>query len=138
MPIRIRHGSALGLIVMVWQGTVTEEEFDRLATLLVESPEYNLSRLTLIDTSAADHFEGSAYPIRRIAHRAAANIDGRIGQGARTAIVATRDELFGLGRMYQTLREPSPIEFRVFRSSVEAEEWLTLPPGYETELTDIA
>jgi hypothetical protein len=36
------------------------------------------------------------------------------------------------------LRGASPVEFRVFRSLGEAEQWLGLRPGYEAELGDLS
>jgi len=53
------------------------------------------------------------------------------------ALVATRDEFFGLSRMYATLREDSPVEVKVMRSLREAEQWLGLPDDYEAKLTDV-
>ena len=41
-------------------------------------------------------------------------------------IVAPRDVLFGLARMYEILRSGSPVEVRVFRERGEAESWLGL------------
>jgi hypothetical protein len=52
-------------------------------------------------------------------------VDPRVGE-SRLAIVAPRDELFGLGRMYEFLRGDSPVDVRVFRERKEAELWLGL------------
>ena len=42
---------------------------------------------------------------------------------AKLAIVAERDELLGLARMYELLRGDSPVKVRVFRDRDEAEVW---------------
>ena len=47
--------------------------------------------------------------------------------GVKMATVAARDVLYGLARMYETLRAESSAEFGVFRSMAEAREWLGLP-----------
>lgn len=137
MPIRVRVGSKLGLIVIVCEGVVTAEELESELAPLIEMPEYSLVPLALVDMTAAERFEGSSEIIRRSARRAAAFVDERVERGARMAIVGTQDEFFGLGRMYEMLRAPSPVEFRVFRTPDEAERWLDLPCGYASELSDL-
>ena len=65
------------------------------------------------------------------------NIDADIEMGAKVALVASRDEFYGLGRMYEMLRDGSPIEIGVFRSLPEAEEWLGLAADFDDHLVDI-
>ena len=57
--------------------------------------------------------------------------DDGANEGARIAIVAASDEVFGLSRMSQALREGSPPEFHVFRDMPPAREWLGLPAEEE-------
>jgi hypothetical protein len=137
MSIRVRVATKLGLVVMVCDGVVSADDLERHLVPLIEKPEYSLMPLALVDLTAADRFEGSSEVIRRNARRAAQFIDDKVGRGSRMAIVAPRDEFFGLGRMYEMLRAPSPVEFRVFRAPGEAERWLGLPGGYASELTDV-
>jgi hypothetical protein len=40
------------------------------------------------------------------------------------AIIAPKDDVFWLGRLYEVLRAGSPWTVRVFRNAVDAEEWL--------------
>jgi len=137
MPIHVRASSELGLAVLVFEGVVTVEEWDRHVAPLVETPEYSLMPLTLVDMTAALRGDGPSDIVRRHSRRAAANIDAKIGSGSKMALVATRDEFFGLSRMYATLREDSPVEVKVMRSLREAEQWLGLPDDYEAKLTDV-
>jgi len=46
--------------------------------------------------------------------------------GARRAIVATRDAMYGMARMFERLRGGRPDELRVFRDIDEARRWLGL------------
>lgn len=56
-------------------------------------------------------------------------IDALIGDG-RLAIVADRDLIYGMSRMYEALAEGKiSMKIRVFRDLREAEEWLGTGPG---------
>ena len=43
---------------------------------------------------------------------------------SKKAIVATRDVVFGLARMYELMGDALPWETRVFRSALDARRWL--------------
>jgi len=47
-------------------------------------------------------------------------------QGGKTAVVAPKDLVYGLARMFQIMSDTDdfPFETRVFRSYEEAEQWL--------------
>lgn len=135
MAIRVSVNTDLGLVVLIFEGVVTVEDFASQVGLLVDSPEYALLPLALVDMTATLEGSGAGEIIRQQARRAARNIDAKIDDGAKLALVSTRDEFFGLGRMYQALRDDSPVEVGVFRSRPEAEQWLGLPAGYEEDLT---
>ena len=136
MPIRVRIGSELRLVVVAFEGVVTAEEIAVDLAPLVDDPTYSLMPLALFDASAATHAEAPSEVLREGARRAESAIDTKLEPGAKTALVATNDEFFGLGRMYQLLRDGSPGEFEVFRSLAEAERWLGLPSGYAETLVD--
>jgi hypothetical protein len=56
------------------------------------------------------------------------------GAGARRAFVSgSSDSLFGMVRMYEILREPSPDKIEVFRTVEEALRWLgaSAPAGWQ-------
>ena len=137
MPMRVRVDTELGLVVVVCAGVVTAEQFARHVAPLVEAPEHSLMPLTLVDTTAALRGDGPSTILVEHARRAAENIDDALEGGARVAIVATQDEFFGLARMYEMLREQSPVECQVFRSLAEAEQWLGLSEDYESGLSDL-
>jgi hypothetical protein len=137
MAIRVRVSRELGLVVVIFEGDVTEDEFSRHVSPLVESPEMRLMPLTLADFTAAIQSDAASEIVRRHAQRAAANIDAEIGSGSKLALVADRDLFFGFSRMYELLRDESPIEVSVFRTLPEAEQWLGLPDDYADRLVDL-
>jgi len=64
MPIHVRASSELGLAVLVFEGVVTVEEWDRHVAPLVETPEYSLMPLTLVDMTAALRGDGPSDIVR--------------------------------------------------------------------------
>lgn len=50
------------------------------------------------------------------------------GAGARAAVLASSDLLFGVARMFQSIRAESPVAYGVFRDPAEAAAWLAAPP----------
>lgn len=58
----------------------------------------------------------------------AARREVKRGPGARTAVVVSDDLLFGLARMFQSLRTGSVVDYGVFRRLEDAERWLHEPP----------
>lgn len=137
MPIHVRADKNLGLAVVLFDGVVTTDEFERHLGPLLEDPEYSLMPLTLVDMTLAERAEGPSEVVERHAYRAAKNIDDKIEGEAKMALVATRDEFFGFGRMYSLLRHGSPVEFAMFRSLAEAEQWLGLPENYRAALQEV-
>jgi hypothetical protein len=137
MTISVRVDTSVGLVVVACTGVVTADEFARHVAPLVEAPEYRLMPLTLVDTSDALRGDGPSTILIEHARRAAEYIDDVLEGGARVAIVATLDEFFGLARMYEMLRDGSPVECQVFRSLPEAEQWLGLSEDYESGLSDV-
>jgi hypothetical protein len=137
MPIRVRLNAEIGLLVVVFEGVVTAEEFEIQVAPLIDIPAYSQVPLTLVDMTAALRGDGPAEIVRRSARRAEKSVDSDIEAGAKMALVATNDEFYGLGRMYEMLRDGSPLEIAVFRSLSEAEEWLGLPANFENGLVDV-
>lgn len=136
MPVRIRTSKELGLSVVAFDGIVTAAEFDEVSTWIAE-PKLALLPLALADLRMAVRLDLPSELIRSVARLAGDSIDDQIGPNSRMALVAEDEEAFGLSRMYESLRHGSPVEFGVFRSLQEAEMWLDLPEGYETQLSHV-
>ena len=50
--------------------------------------------------------------------------EGMRGAGARAAVLASNDLLFGIARMFQAIRAQSRVAYGVFRDPAEADAWL--------------
>lgn len=122
MSIEAKVDERRGLVEVVLAGEVTESElsaaFDRYF-----SESWSALPLGLLDLRDLAATDVSAALIHKAASRAQNDVDPRLDSG-RFAIIAPRDFLFGMARMYEILRSDSPVEVRVFRDRPEAVQWL--------------
>lgn len=137
MAVHIRASKDLDLSVVILSGVVAQEEFDSTVVPRMDQPDFIVMSRTLIDATEAETSDASGDAVRGYARQAAKNVDSTVHHSSKVAIAAPNDEFYGFGRMYQMLREGSPVEVRVFRSRNEAEQWLDLPGGYDAKLTDV-
>jgi hypothetical protein len=126
VPVRTRIDRERGLIEIVFDGVVTAAEIEELLSAQVDAPEGGaLLPLGLFDTTAMSRADFPTDLLWRMTKRLSESVDPRLSAG-KVAVVATRPEAFGLSRIYQSLRDQSPVEVRVFRERAEAERWLGL------------
>jgi hypothetical protein len=88
----------------------------------IDHPDFGDGYSVLADLTSVEEVPISGADVR-------ANVDleprlaDRIGK-ARFAIVAQREYIFGLARMYQAMMEDSSIDIRTFREIDQARSWL--------------
>jgi len=128
MPVSYTVDHEQRRIVALAAGTVGEQNLIDYQKDIGRRPElagYNeIFDVTQVDSLLDINFTG----LKRVADLAA-SMDGS-GPPPRLAIVANRDMIFGLGRMYEAFREAAPQankKVAVFHSRQEAEEWLASP-----------
>jgi hypothetical protein len=78
----------------------------------------------LVDTTELDELDLTALDVRHLA--SIAGQADALWQGGRWAVVAPRDLIYGMARMYQLIRSEAPYEFEVFRTKEDASRWLGL------------
>lgn len=138
MGIRVHSSAQLGLVVVVFEGFIESDEFANGLTPLIGGAEFRLLPKALVDATRAEGTSVESALVHNAALKARADVDPHLSDSdSKLAIVATRDEFFGLGRMYEMLRDESSMEVRVFRQLDEAERWLELPKGYGDQLEKI-
>jgi hypothetical protein len=122
MSIKVNVDESRELVEIVFAGEVTKSEFIELMDRYFREPSsaFPLGPFDLSDVTGVDV---AAESVRDAARRAGEYVDSRL-DGGKLAIVAPRDLLFGMARMYEILRGDSPVEVRVFREREEAESWL--------------
>ena len=124
MPITSQIDSSFGVVFSKFRGVVTPEDILAQVERFNTDPAFQPSFNHLIDTRGATRFDVSGEGIRLVATHTAFN------EKSRRAIVAVKDDIFGMARMYQLYREWSekPDQVRIFRDMEEARRWL----GFET------
>jgi hypothetical protein len=110
--------------MVVARGRVTEQEYVDFYTrqLTQDEEEFGKYRYSLSDYTAVSDIEVSAGAVQEIMQLARAS--AAANPDAIFAIVVGQDVLYGLSRMSEILLDGSGWETWVFRSRVEAEEWI--------------
>lgn len=111
--------------VAIFEGIVTDTELLGSYGSLVQEPDYDPTLDDLVDMRGVQRLEVSTEAVRRLVDLFTP-IDPE-GVTTRLAIVAAKDETFGMARMYEILRSDAPEQIRVFRHRAEAEAWLFEP-----------
>ena len=122
MPIISQIDSSLGVVFSTFQGVVTKEDILAQVEMFRTDPAFQPSFNHLVDTRGTTRYDLSAKDIRAVYSHSA------FDEKSRRAMVADEDYIFGMHRMYQTLREAheNPGQVQVFRDMIEARRWLGL------------
>jgi len=122
MPIISQIDSSLGVVFSTFQGVVTPKDIVGQVEGFKSDPAFQPSFNHLIDTRGTTRFDIS------FADMNAVSLHSTFNEKSRRAVVAEKDETFGIARMYQLLREASekPDQVQVFRDMAEARRWLGL------------
>lgn len=125
MPITYTIHKDLGLVVTRFTGHVQDSEFVDLYRTMLHDDDYVLGTNELADLRVAESLNLSAVALRRVEEITRLRY-GESGKSFRTAIIAPRDPLYGIGRMYEVFAEEGPENVRVCRDPLEALRWLDL------------
>ena len=102
-------------------GTLTDADLIDGDSALRNDPEFDPAYYQLLDLTEADGSEITAAGVRALASQLPL-----FSSSARRALVVRSDLGFGMGRMFELLREGKSGEVRVFRVIEEAHAWLDL------------
>ena len=123
MPISYSIDPARGLVTLTYTGTITDRDLFDTFDRLYRDPGHRVGMSELSDLREAESVQVTAKGLQDLALRTARQLDPA-GKTWRVAVVAPRDVVFGLARMYELLREGSPEQVMVFRDLAAAEQWL--------------
>lgn len=122
MPISFHLDPRRDTVLVRGAGTLSLDEVLRLLDdLAVAGPQIR-GKNGVIDAAHATDTQITFDGIRRISDRVS-QLDP-IFRGTRWAVIAPGDVMYGVARMYETLRSGGPFEVRAFRSASEAEAWI--------------
>jgi hypothetical protein len=121
VPVTYRHDREAGRIHTSCTGAVTLEEVSRHFHQLENDASLATPLDVLLDLTACESVPESGQ-LRAIASDVD-RLQAKLRWGA-CAIVANRDALFGMSRMFEVFAEGVFADTRVFREMDEAERWL--------------
>lgn len=127
MPIRYTVHQDLGVVVTHFTGQVSDREFIDSYQRMLHDHDYLLGTHELADLREVESLNLSALALRRVEELTAQRYADS-GTRFRTAIIAPRDQSYGIGRMYEVFAEGGPEDVRVCRDPEEALAWLELDP----------
>jgi hypothetical protein len=128
MPIDFTIDKERKVLVACARGELSDADLLDYGQRLLDDPEIKQADHELVDlTDVSSGSLISAEGVRELARFWRGEYD-RIAAG-KLAIVAPSDLAFGLGRMYQMLRDDGPDRIRIFRDMEEAWDWLGEPDG---------
>lgn len=122
MPLTVYVEPAKDLVNIEATGTVTLDEVLQLIENLSVAGDDIKGRNGIVDASRAAGTTLTFDSVRRVSDQVT-RVES-IFRGSRWAIVATSDVMFGIARIYETLRMGKSFDVRTFRSRNDAESWI--------------
>ncbi len=126
MPAELRFDPGRRMVHSRLFGVVTDEDFLTLTRAVIESTEMRPGFSELCDLRDATRVEITADAFRRNIVMTEPLDRDTSRRAARIAVVATEDAAYGVARMYETIRQESPVQVRAFRDIDAAHDWLGL------------
>ncbi len=118
MAISYRIDPQRRIVFSTGWGVYTKQDVETFVAALTADPDFDKRFSHYFDLTAVDVMDLSANDIESIARYAP------FGSQSKQAFVSGKDEVFGLLRMFQAMREQQPETIGVFRSEREALKWL--------------
>lgn len=131
MSVEYKYDEEKKFLYSRFYGVLTDEDLRSQAQAVADDPRIQPGVREIVDLRGVDSVEASNDSIGVII-----NIDMEHSEklaGQKTAIVAPRELLYGLSKIYEVLYELSqaPADIKVFRDISAARKWLELKPEVE-------
>ena len=127
MPSAYVIDSSRRLVLSRSWGVVTGEEMLSLIQAAVTDPHFHPDFSQLVDMRAVSEVEVTTDFVRLFVAKS------NLGAASRRALVAGSDVVYGMARIYGTLLDGRPGEFRIFHDLQLALEWL----GFSDESAEL-
>jgi hypothetical protein len=127
MAITYAIDSGLGVVFTKATGVLTDDELVAHKQDLLRDPAFKPGMVELSDVRGVERLEVTPEGIRRFVAQDKASADQL--RGFKLAIVASKDVVYGMARMYELRTDGDPLLVNVFRDMEEARTWLGLSRG---------
>jgi hypothetical protein len=124
MSVEYTYDEKANFIYTQFSGILTDEDLERQAKAVADDPRIKPGVRELVDLTGVEKVEASIESVGIIIQFDIANREKF--EGMRTAIVAPADLLFGLSKIFEARSDiqNAPSTINVFRTMMEAKEWL--------------
>jgi hypothetical protein len=124
MPIEFRYDREKEILLAMVNTPLTLKDFEAAMKGITRSDQFPSDIRTLWDVRELDFSDiDRSFEERLIDIRKKFPARG----SARNAVVVAHNHGFAMGRTYEALTDDLPLQFRVFKSFTEAEDWLIQP-----------
>lgn len=120
MPASYRVDAEQKMIFSTATGAVTDADLRAHQKSLLADPGFDPGFSQIWDFQGVEEVQVSNGTLKELAASRSFSAESR------RAVVAPRDLVFGMARMFEMLHQQAPEAFRVFRTSEEARAWLAL------------
>jgi hypothetical protein len=132
MPVAFTVDTRRRLVLSRGWAVVTDRELLIHARALAADPRFEPSCLQLTDLRQVSSLKITVEGVHQMA------LVSPVGAGARRAILVGTDEVYGVARMFQMLREGQPDHVQIFRELNGALAWLGVLDQKESLLLALA
>ncbi len=119
--IQYEFDAISSVVVVTISGNLEDKEAISWFKSLFEKLRGETQVSGIVDTRRLVDLNVTSETIRQITRLAEAN--DPLFEGSRWAVVADKDVMFGMARMYAIIRDGAPFEIRVFREIDAARDW---------------
>ena len=129
MSVEYKYDEESNFLYYRFYGVLTDDDLKQQAQAVVDDPKIKPGVKEIVDLRSVESVEASTDSIGEVINIDKEHMEKLAGQ--RTAIVAPRELLYGLSKIYEVLYELSqgPANIKVFRDITEARKWLLLDPN---------
>ena len=121
------------LVCTKWSGSIGDEDLLDGYRELYENPEWHPGFDEIVDLRSTDMTGVTSQGMQRLSRAVDEYVGGLDGK-FKTAVIAPNDLPFGLARIYGVAAEGSTESVRVFRSEVDALDWVGVDKNTLSEI----
>jgi hypothetical protein len=123
MPISFKIYEDREFFLSTWSGVISDSDLLSSYKQLLEDDNFQPGFHELIDLRNTQTIDATAEGYRQLSTMVEGHVFGQC-DGFKTAVIAPKDHLFGMSRMYEMISDGNTETVMVFKDPNEAVKWL--------------
>ena len=123
MPISFKIFEDDGFFLSTWVGSISDSDLQSSYKQLLEDEKFKPGFNEIVDARNAQISDVTSEGLRNLSSMVESHLAGKC-EGFKTAVIAHKDFLYGMSRMYEMISDGKTETVRVFRGPSEAIKWL--------------